>query len=115
MVMPATAEDASSVIKVVTRHQCPFGIKGGGHGTFAGSNGVEKGVTVDFGHMNQTSYDEETGLASVRPGSHWGPVYEALAPHGVVVTGGRASSVGVGGFLSGGGNSFHSGRHGFGW
>lgn len=29
------------------------------------------------------------------------------------MTGGRAGSVGVGGFLLGGGNSFHSGSHGF--
>ncbi|KAF6804481.1 FAD binding domain-containing protein, partial [Colletotrichum musicola] len=39
-------------------------------------------------------------------------VYDTLAPHGVVVTGGRAGTVGVGGFITGGGNSFHSGSHG---
>jgi FAD/FMN-containing dehydrogenase len=32
----------------------------------------------------------------------------------VTVAGGRAGSVGVGGFLTGGGNSFHSASHGFG-
>lgn len=36
-----------------------------------------------------------------------------MTPYGVTVTGGRAGSVGVGGFLTGGGNSFHSGSHGF--
>lgn len=40
-------------------------------------------------------------------------MYDALTPHGVTVTGGRAGSVGVGGFLTGGGNSFHSATHGF--
>jgi hypothetical protein len=37
-----------------------------------------------------------------------------LEQDGVTVTGGRGASVGVGGFISGGGNSFHSASHGFG-
>jgi hypothetical protein len=41
-------------------------------------------------------------------------VYETLAPYGVLVAGGRAGTVGVAGFLTGGGNSFHSASHGFG-
>ena len=51
---------------------------------------------------------------SVQPGGKWGSVYDTLAPHGVTVTGGRSAAVGVGGFLLGGGNSFHSASHGFG-
>lgn len=63
--------------------------------------------------MNGTTYDAATQLASVQPGGRWSDVYEALAPHGVTVTGGRAGSVGVGGFVTGGGNSFHAASHGF--
>lgn len=66
-----------------------------------------------LGNFNQTTYDADTKLASLGPGGHWGDVYDALTPHGVTVTGGRAGSVGVGGFLTGGGNSFHSASHGF--
>ncbi|KAK6192997.1 hypothetical protein LQW54_012901 [Pestalotiopsis sp. IQ-011] len=50
----------------------------------------------------------DTKIVSVSPGGNWQRVYEALAPHGVTVTGGRAGTVGVGGFVTGGGNSFHS-------
>ena len=64
--------------------------------------------------MNATCYDPATRLVSVQPGGTWGSVYDALAPHGVTVTGGRSAAVGVGGFLLGGGNSFHSASHGFG-
>ncbi|KAM0335873.1 hypothetical protein ACHAQA_000923 [Verticillium albo-atrum] len=53
-----------------------------------------------------------TRLASVQPGGHWQTVYDELAPYGVAVTGGRAGTVGTGGFVSGGGNSFHSASHG---
>lgn len=63
--------------------------------------------------MNATTYDESTGIASIRPGSTWGPVYKTLAEYGVVAIGGRADVVGVGGFTTGGGYSFHTGVRGF--
>lgn len=62
--------------------------------------------------MNGTTWNPDTRLASVQPGGHWQSVYDELAPYGVVVTGGRAGTVGTGGFLAGGGNSFHSASHG---
>ena len=62
--------------------------------------------------MKQTAYNAETGIVSLQPGGQWQDVYETLAPHGVTVTGGRTGTVGVGGFLTGGGNSFHSASHG---
>lgn len=55
--------------------------------------------------MNATTYDEDTKIASVQPGSTWGESYEALDSYGVVNIGGRASIVGVGGFTTGGGVS----------
>lgn len=114
MVLPQTTDDVSTVITTITEGQCPFGIRGGGHGTHALSNSLEEGVTIDMGLFNAITYNSETKIASIGPGAHWGSVYDTLTPHGVTVPGGRAGSVGVGGFLMGGGNSFHSGSHGFG-
>lgn len=74
---------------------------------------VDNGVTIDLGLMNQTTYNTETQVASIPPGTRWRGVYEALDPLNVTVPGGRAASVGVAGFLSGGGNSFYSARKGF--
>ncbi|GAB1318474.1 Nicotine oxidase [Madurella fahalii] len=112
MVLPSTAEDVSTIIKTLVSGNCTFGVRGGGHSSFALSSSVEHGVTIDFGNMNGTAYNPEIEIASIQPGSRWQDVYETLAPHGVTVTGGRAGSVGVGGFLTGGGNSFHSASHG---
>lgn len=64
--------------------------------------------------MNGTTYDPEAQIVSIQPGSQWQNVFETLGPHGVTVTGGRTGTVGVGGFLTGGGNSFHSASHGMG-
>ena len=131
MVMPKTVDDVSAAITTIVENQCPFGIRGGGPGTHALANSLEEGVTIDMGksittqpsnlvscvnrigNFNETTYDKDTKIASVGPGGHWGDVYDALTPQGVTVTGGRAGSVGVGGFLTGGGNSFHSASHGF--
>ncbi|KAL0929830.1 FAD binding domain-containing protein [Colletotrichum truncatum] len=112
VVQPSNAEDVSVTITTLASHNCSFGVRGGGHGSFAGSNSVEDGVTIDFGNMNSTTYDPETKLASIQPGGHWQTVYDTLAPHGVAVPGGRAGTVGVGGFITGGGNSFYSASHG---
>ncbi|KAG7112797.1 Bifunctional solanapyrone synthase like protein [Verticillium longisporum] len=114
MVQPSTAEEVSVAIKTIVAGDCPFGIRGGGHGAHALSNGVEHGITIDFGQMNGTTWNPGTRLASVQPGGHWQTVYDELAPYGVAVTGGRAGTVGTGGFISGGGNSFHSASHGMG-
>ncbi|KAH8168515.1 FAD binding domain-containing protein [Sarocladium implicatum] len=66
-----------------------------------------------MGYMNSTTYDGETNIARVGPGARWGAVYDTLAKDGIAVVGGRVTSVGVAGLILGGGNSFHSGKHGF--
>lgn len=103
MVMPESTQDVQATVKILTKNQCPFGIKAGAHSAFKGSNGIAEGVTVDFGHMNSTSYNPDTGIVSIQPGAKWGSVYEALNPYNVAVVGARASVVGVGGFTTGSG------------
>ncbi|PCD21404.1 hypothetical protein AU210_016369 [Fusarium oxysporum f. sp. radicis-cucumerinum] len=83
MVMPESTQDVSRVAKVVSKHSCPFGIRSGAHSAFGGANGVNDGITIDFGHMNATVYDANHKLAKIQPGSNWGHVYEALDPYGV--------------------------------
>ncbi|KAK8097641.1 uncharacterized protein PG998_013127, partial [Apiospora kogelbergensis] len=112
-VLPQSAEDTATVIQTVVRNECPFGILGGGHSDFPASNSAKEGVTIDFGRMNQTGYDPGKKISSVGPGCSWQSVYETLEPFGVTVTGGRAGGVGVAGFITGGGNSFHSTSHGW--
>ncbi|ETS83683.1 hypothetical protein PFICI_05559 [Pestalotiopsis fici W106-1] len=114
MVLPTCTEDVAHIIRTIVANNCSFGVRSGGHGSFAYSNSVDEGITIDFGFINKTTYNSDTKIASVPPGSQWQQVYETLAPYGVTVTGGRAGTVGVAGFLTGGGNSFHSASHGFG-
>lgn len=48
-VLPVSTEDVSLIAQTITKYQCPFGIVGGGHADYPGSNSVESGVTIDFG------------------------------------------------------------------
>ncbi|KAK9781362.1 hypothetical protein SCARD494_14103 [Seiridium cardinale] len=126
---PASTEQvATAVTTLVEGTSCQFAVRSGGHFIWPANNSkhggsaqtsspltqvVEEGVTIDLGLMNATTYDESTQVASIYPGSRWRGVYETLDPHNVTVAGGRAASVGVAGFLTGGGNSFYSARKGF--
>lgn len=64
--------------------------------------------------MRNTTFDSETKVAHIQPGPTWAEVYGALEPYGVTVPGGRTGTVGIGGFLTGGGNTFYAARHGLG-
>ncbi|CAG7563202.1 unnamed protein product [Fusarium equiseti] len=92
--------DVSTTIALLAESKCPFGIRSGAHSAYRGANSVENSVTVDFGHMNHTVYDPKNKIARTDPGSNW-------------AVGGRASPVGVDGFVTGGGYYFHSNTKGF--
>ncbi|KAM5349465.1 hypothetical protein ACJ41O_005970 [Fusarium nematophilum] len=113
MVLPESTKDVSKVAKVISKNSCPFGMRSGAHSAWKGSNGVQDGVTIDFSYMNATTYDANKKIAKIQPGANWGQVYKALDPYEVAAIGGRASVVGVGGFTTGGGYSFHSNARGF--
>jgi FAD/FMN-containing dehydrogenase len=114
IVQPVSTEEVSTAVKTLgLRSNCKFAVRSGGHSTWAGSNNINDGVTLDLGLMNETVYDEAANLARFQPGNRWGGVYGVLEPYGVTVAGGRASSVGVAGFLTGGGNSFYTAQRGF--
>lgn len=78
--LPQSAEDTATVIQTLVRNECSFGILGGGHGDFPAANSIQEGVTIDFGRMDQVTYDPDQKIASIGPGSSWQPVYETLEP-----------------------------------
>lgn len=47
--LPGSAEDASTIMKVIVKNDCQFGIRGGGHGSFPLSNSISDGITIDLG------------------------------------------------------------------
>ncbi|KAK3215622.1 hypothetical protein GRF29_8g598138 [Pseudopithomyces chartarum] len=116
IVQPRAAKEVATIVKVLTAasflKRCQFAVRSGGHTPIPGANNIDNGVTIDLLYMNGTTYDPDTKLASISPAARWGSVYETLEPLGRMVGGGRGSTVGVGGFLLGGGISHYAPRIG---
>ncbi|KAI1118681.1 FAD-binding domain-containing protein [Nemania sp. NC0429] len=117
-ILPRTPDEVATTLKTLISigncgHQLEIAVRSGGHSA-TGSSSTTRGVTIDLSHLNSTHYNPKTNIASIGPGGRWQDVYADLIKHGITVTGGRDGDVGVGGFLLGGGNSYYSGRTGFG-
>ncbi|KAH8886505.1 FAD-binding domain-containing protein [Thozetella sp. PMI_491] len=110
---PRSAAAVSLVVRAVTEQRCPFAVKSGGHSVAPGSSCRHDGLLLDLQLLNQVEVSEDRSATMVGPGAKWGDVYKKLEPQGLMVVGGRVASVGVGGFIQGGGISFLSRRHGW--
>ncbi|KAF2133808.1 FAD-binding domain-containing protein [Dothidotthia symphoricarpi CBS 119687] len=111
---PTQALEVSTLVLISRFTQCPFAVKSGGHTAFPGASSIEGGITVSLEALNEISLSPDKKIAAVGTGNRWGRVYTTLAEHNITVAGGRASDVGVGGLLLGGGVSHHSNIYGFG-
>ncbi|KAH6652289.1 6-hydroxy-D-nicotine oxidase [Truncatella angustata] len=115
IVQPTSADQVSLAITTLkTATTCNWAIRGGGHMTWAGASDIHEGVTLDLGLMNHTEYVSEDRIAKIGAGCRWRDVYATLEPYGVTAPGGRTATVGVAGFLTGGGNNFYSSMVGLG-
>lgn len=113
IVQPRTTNDVSRIVKAIAKADGLVALRSGGHTQWTGSNDIHNGITIDLGLMTAVTYNSQSKLASIQPGPRWGDVFEELLDCGVCVTGGRDGNVGVGGFLTGGGNSYYAGRYGW--
>ncbi|KAI5926454.1 hypothetical protein F4810DRAFT_539542 [Camillea tinctor] len=114
IIQPTSTEEVSKIITTLIRSPCNWAIRSGGHTVWPGANNINNGVTIDLGLMSTTTYDADTSTAKIQAGSTWEKVYETLGLEGKTVPGGRTATVGVAGFLTGGGNTFYTARRGFG-
>lgn len=89
-------------MKACAEFQTPFAVKSGGHGHFAGQSSVNGGVQLDLAKLNVISVNTERTSVWVGSGNSWAAVYKKLEKMGRIAVGGRAASVGVGGFILGG-------------
>ncbi|PGH06621.1 hypothetical protein GX51_02248 [Blastomyces parvus] len=100
-------------VAISRKTQCPFSVRSGGHSDVPGASNIENGITIDLRLIREIVVSDDKGTTSVGSGASWGEVYTELDQLGLMVVGGRVSSIGVGGLSLGGGISFFSGREGF--
>ncbi|KAK5997456.1 FAD-dependent monooxygenase CTB5 [Cladobotryum mycophilum] len=116
IVAPTTAEDVARVVKRLSScGKQQVAVRSGGHSPNQGFANTDSGVTLDLRGLNKiTLHEPAADVVSVGTGALWRHVYAVLDPLNRSVVGARVASVGVGGFLTGGGLSFFSPRYGFG-
>lgn len=102
---PTTSLEASQLIEYLNHNELDISITSGGHSTVLGASNLPAGITLDLSALSSVSISADNSSVSLGPGTRWLDVYKELDPYGMTVAGGRAGSVGVGGFLLGGGVS----------
>lgn len=100
-----SVDDVRAAIKWIVKHNVRFVGRSGGH-SYAGYSTTD-GLVLDIGAMNAGAFDRATGIATVQAGSRNGQVYALLEAANMSITHGRCPTVGVAGFLLGGGIGFN--------
>lgn len=114
IVQPRNTAEVQKVVKAIAGSSGNFTVRSGGHGHWRGASDIHDGVTIDLGLFTKVTVNSKSMVASIEPGPNWATVFKTLEGLGAMVAGGRDGGVGVGGFLTGGGNSYYTGMQGFG-
>ncbi|CDM30148.1 CAZyme family AA7 [Penicillium roqueforti] len=110
---PTKNTEVSTAVLLSRLTGCEFAARSGGHAAFTGASSAPGGISIWFKDMNAVTLNADKTVASIEPGNNWLTTYTALEPYGLAVIGGRAASIGVGGFVLGGGISYHSNLYGW--
>jgi FAD/FMN-containing dehydrogenase len=100
IVMPAITTDVLAAVTFAREHGLPIAVQGGGHGHPYPADGA---ILVNFAQMTGLQINAGTSTARVEPGVKWAEVIQAASPFGLAPLNGFAATVGVVGYLLGGG------------
>ncbi|KAF2659084.1 FAD-binding domain-containing protein [Lophiostoma macrostomum CBS 122681] len=115
IVSPSSAEDVSVALKVLRGFpDISFAIKSGGHSPHPDVANTNNGVVINLEGLDSIarSSDRED-VYELGAGVTWGKVYEVLSKEKRSASGSRECTVGVGGFVTGGGLTYFSPERGF--
>ena len=105
------AADVAAVVTFARDNDLPLAVRSGGH-SVAGHSMVDGAVVIDFSAMKRASIDPKTRIARVQAGATSGDLAGPAHEHGLALTTGDTSSVGLGGLTTGGGIGFMVRKHG---
>ena len=113
IIFPTTADEVSTVIKILNGNNEKFAIKSGGHNPNNGWSSVAGGPLISTSKLDQVLLDPATGVCRVGPGQKLDSLAAALQGTGWTFVGGRIGPTGVGGLVLGGGLSYMSSQYGW--
>ncbi|PIG88675.1 hypothetical protein AARAC_000518 [Aspergillus arachidicola] len=107
VVKPELPVHVEKVVKYAHDNKTPITVKNGGH-SYAGLSTTNDGILLDLSRMNDVylQHTPKSGTITMQGGALWAHAYRQLViekVNGWVVNGGRCPTVGVSGFILGGG------------
>ena len=109
----ANAQDVVTAYKFAIEHEMQFTVRGGGHSA-AGYCLNAGGMVIDLQNMTAKRLDAERQVCWAQTGNRWHDIYIYLQSTntGFIPIGGGCPTVGIPGFMLGGGLSFVSRSYG---
>jgi FAD/FMN-containing dehydrogenase len=107
-----TVDDVRACVEFARRGNIPMHIRSGGHSYAGWSTGP--GLVIDVSPMNRVDLAAGSTVATIGAGAKLIDVYDALAARGRTVPGGSCPTVGIAGFMMGGGISMLGRAYGMG-
>jgi FAD/FMN-containing dehydrogenase len=107
----ASTEEVAAAVRHAREHDLVVAVHGGGHGV-TGAAVCDDGLMIDLRPMNQVTVDAENRIVRCGGGTNWGEFDAETTAHGLMVTGGRVPSTGVGGLTLGSGSGWFERKFG---
>lgn len=104
------AQDVQKSLRWARDNGVPLVAQSGGH-SYAGYS-TTRGLLISVRPIDAVAVDRDTETATIGTGIQLGSLYKALFGEGVFVPAGRCASVGVAGYVLGGGFGFETRRFG---
>ena len=111
IVRARTTVDVAETVRLARENGLAFAIRSGGH-SVAGYSNPEGTILLDLSQMKGINIDPVRQIARVQPGVTSGELAGPANEFGLALTTGDASSVGLGGLVTGGGIGFMVRKHG---
>ncbi|WP_406440652.1 FAD-binding oxidoreductase [Streptomyces sp. NBC_01613] len=111
IVLARSERDVVAAVQLARSEGLSVGIRSGGH-SWVGNGVRDGGMLLDLSRLQDIAVDPLAGTAAVRPAVTGPALLERLAPHGLFFPTGHAPTVGIGGFILGGGYGWDSRRLG---
>jgi aclacinomycin oxidase len=111
--VPRTAEEVRRAVTAAVHEGSRLAVRGGGHGLEGLVDDPAVRTLVDLSELDDVTYDEDRAAFGIGAGALLGSVYRSLyLKWGVALPGGTCPSVGLGGYVQGGGFGALCRRHG---
>lgn len=110
VVAATSAEDVAEAVRIARESGVNVSVQATGHGAIVP---IEGGILISTRALQGVSVDPVARVATIAGGSPFAPVIAAAAEHGLAPIGGSSTTVGVVGYLTGGGLGPLARSHGF--